>query len=114
MEALSLDMAMRFEQFLVAQVHEYFPNAAQDLGEYGLAATISWGVQRAALHGFRDEFDVLRYVNLMLTLGLEFDTDPEFPWCAEILAKSDWPPAARMDALTERALELTGAAEAQA
>jgi hypothetical protein len=114
MEALSMDMAKRFEQSLVAHVRECFPNAAQDLGEPGLAATVAWGVQRALHYGFREELDVTRYINLMFAQGLEFDCDPEFAWSVEILANTDLPATARMDALTERALEITRAPEAGA
>jgi len=49
------------------------------MGEEGLRDEIRYGMRRARVHGFQSEYDICRYLDLMLTLGSDFDCDPGLP-----------------------------------
>jgi len=75
----------RFEDSMVEHIREFFPEQYDALGETVVRNVIEYGVDRAEAHGFETEPDVNMYIDLMLLLGSNFDTDPQLPWAAEIL-----------------------------
>ncbi|MHC4111574.1 MAG: hypothetical protein ACYSUY_10885 [Planctomycetota bacterium] len=75
----------RFEDSVVEHIREFFPEQYDALGEAVVRKVIEYGVDRAEAHGFETEPDVNMYIDLMLLLGSNFDTDPQLPWAAEIL-----------------------------
>lgn len=78
--------------------------AEEDQDEEEVHATVAHALERADAHGIEDEFDVLRYINLMYSLGPDFDV--ALDWAAAILANVERPARDRMDELTEYALAL--------
>ena len=105
MQAFSLAAIRQFERRALEHVRGCFPGSYEALGEEGARASISWGVEKARGYGLSEEYDVLRFINLMFALGFDFDEDPAYAWAAEILRDPDWSPGARMDMLTARAIE---------
>lgn len=73
----------RFEDSMVEHIREFFPEQYDALGESVVRKVIEYGVDRAEAHGFETEPDVNMYIDLMLLLGSNFDTDPQLPWAAE-------------------------------
>jgi hypothetical protein len=47
------------------------------------------GKQRAASYGMTHRGPVKFYIELLFLLGIDFDTDPQYPWAARILRDSD-------------------------
>lgn len=89
---------------MVAHVNRHLPTRSARVGEDALRALIRDGVQRANGHGFTIEYDVSRYIILMLMLGRGFDEDDKIPWAREMLADQGLGGGRRtMDALYERA-----------
>jgi hypothetical protein len=89
-----------FERELVAYVRQYFPLIASALGDDSVAVAIHDGLARAARHGIRAQRDQSRWVALMFTFGLHFDSDPALPWIAKILDDPELTPATyKMDVL---------------
>jgi len=85
-------------------VNRHLPTRSARVGEDALRALIRDGVQRANGHGFTIEYDVSRYIILMLMLGRGFDEDDKIPWAREMLADQGLGGGRRtMDALYERA-----------
>ena len=55
-------------------------------------------------YGVESEYDVSRYLNLMVVFGDDFDTDPAHPWASDILTlEGGCGGTVRMDALYEEA-----------
>lgn len=54
----------------------HYPALAAQVGPQALAAFVAHGQQRATLHGFTSERDIVQYLLVMLYLGPRFDEDP--------------------------------------
>jgi hypothetical protein len=74
---------------LEAHCREFSPDLCNTLKPEELNAAIRHGLQQAEKHGFTQRGPVRLYVDLMITLGSGFDTDPQYPWAAEFLNARD-------------------------
>ena len=101
-----------FEDEMVAHVRAFAPRHAEVIGEDWVRRAILLGVARAGAYGV-DNPGLLRfYVELMLTLGSMFDTDPLQPWAGEILRDPSLPDqAARVDRLYDATCGYLGAVD---
>lgn len=96
------------EQRMVAYVVKEFPKQSLMLKEAGLVELARYGIGRAAAYGIVAEPDVARYINVMFTLGKDFDRDPRYPWAARTLNDASLgEPSARINRLCAEALEAT-------
>lgn len=86
-----LDQAARkrFEDEMVAHLKGFTPEHSEVLGEPGVRRLIGFAVERAGGHGFRLRGPIRFYLELILMIGSDFDTDPQFPWAAEALGAAD-------------------------
>jgi len=82
----------KFADHALAHVRKFFPKQAERLG-LGERALIRHGIERAAHYGITGRSDVLKYIDLSIVLGREFDVDPKLPWANRILVREDFPPA---------------------
>ncbi len=85
LDAFQRDMTDSYEIRLAAHLERYFPERCRALGPDEVFETIRHGVRRAQGHGFVSERDICKYLNLMFTLGRDFDVDPRWPWAGRIL-----------------------------
>jgi hypothetical protein len=83
-----LQQAVRssFEREMVLHLTDFSPPLVEAIGEDQLRAVIHLGMVRSAQHEFTHRGPVRLYLELMLLFGSHFDTDPQYPWAAEILA----------------------------
>ncbi|WP_437318485.1 hypothetical protein [Sorangium sp. So ce385] len=65
------------------------PHLCEALGAPALRCAIHQAVIDAAAHGFTHRGPVRLYVELTLLFGRGFDTDPQYPWAAEQLARDE-------------------------
>lgn len=72
------------------------------LGRAMVLQSIRLGVQRAHRYGLREEAHVFRYINVMYTLGFEFDEDPRYSWASAILGRGSLTPESKLDLLCAR------------
>jgi hypothetical protein len=77
----------KFENWMFAHLHRFFPAECAAAGDARVIETIRYGIQRAAAHRITDKRDVCRYIDLMVVFGLDFDRDPKLRWAADILAR---------------------------
>jgi len=70
---------------LVQHCRQNSPRLCDVAGDAGIHKVVDLGIRRAEQYGFRDEPQVRFYIDMMLVLGSEFDTDPQFPWAAATL-----------------------------
>lgn len=78
-----------FEEVMVGHVKAFFPNHFKSMKEENIRNTIRYGYSRAKSHGFTTERNVCLYLNNMLVLGSNFDTDPLYPWTYKILHENN-------------------------
>jgi hypothetical protein len=83
-DALAVHARKHFEQRVFDHLRPHFPALFAALGEDEMRIVVEEGARRANDHGFVTERDVCRYVDLMCTLGWDFDE--ELPWAAQVLA----------------------------
>jgi hypothetical protein len=77
----------KFENWMAAHLAKFFPRECAALGESKLLATIQYGIRQAARHGLTVKRDVCKYIDVMIVLGPDFDTDKGYPWAAELLKR---------------------------
>jgi len=93
-----------FKHALAEHLQGLFPTACEQLDESALRSQIDYGIEKAALHGIDTERQAAKYLELMFILGRDFDTDPTYPWAAEILSPhAPMSPAGRMRLLFREA-----------
>jgi hypothetical protein len=78
--------ARGFEDRMLARIAKYFPKHPKLLGDEPLRLLVALALKKAAGYDFTTERNVALYLDLMCLLGSSFDTDPQMPWAAEILA----------------------------
>jgi hypothetical protein len=92
----------KFENWMVAHLSKFFPRQCASLGELKVRETVQYGIQRAACYGLTSKRDVCKYIDIMLVLGPDFDTNQRHAWAGEILSwRTD--PAAKMQTLISAA-----------
>ena len=107
LKALAEAATDEFVATAAAHLTEHYPRTSNLLGEIGLKDAIRRGLAKARRYGIDDEYDALRFLNLMFALGFEFDSDPKYPWARHYLTDSSYGPRAKLDAVTQFALETT-------
>ncbi len=111
-DALSAALSQRFEERMVAHLWEVVPEDCEALGDEEVRRSIQTCLRKAREYRISTAFDILRYLNVMYVLGLDFDTDPRFPWARELLLDFGISPRVRMDRLVRRTHEALAAREA--
>ncbi len=77
---------------------------AQSLTEADADSFVRRGIAAARDHDITTEVGVRQYIDCMVTLGPEFDSDARYPWAQEILSDDGLSPAEKADALAWRKL----------
>jgi hypothetical protein len=86
LEVLERASVKEFEDRTHLHLQQWFPHQCQLLGEDLIRRAIRHGLQKASGYGLTAECCVRSYIESMLILGGEFDTDVPLPWAAEILS----------------------------
>ena len=103
MRAFEQAAARGFEERMLARIREFFPKHARLVGEAQLRLLVKLALDKAQSHLLTTERNVALYLDLMCLLGSAFDSDPQMPWAADILADRSFPTQdAQADLLHER------------
>ncbi|HEX8537609.1 MAG TPA: hypothetical protein VF664_09105, partial [Cystobacter sp.] len=95
-----------FEARMVEHLGEFAPELSRAAGEHSLRKAIRLGIIRAGNYGLTQQGPVRLYLELMVLFGSGFDTDPRYPWAAEILRELDSAPQMqRAERLHEKTLD---------
>lgn len=78
-----------FEEEMLAHLSDFAPQMIKSIGIEQTRKVVQLGVAQAAKYGFTYRGPVRFYLEMMLLFGSAFDTDPQYPWAAEILTKQD-------------------------
>ena len=113
LDALRAPALDDFVDEMMLHVHEYFPKESMALGLEAVRERIEDGIKRAEGHGVTTPKGVCKFINMMMAFGPDFDTHPDTaPWVKPILDDPAVPDGtARMDILSEKALEVLERAE---
>ena len=74
-----------FEELMLPHLKKFFPEFCEAAGEPKLREFIRYGAKRSASYQITAKRDVSRYIDLMVSLGADFDKDKDLPWAGEIL-----------------------------
>ena len=85
---------------LLLHAREVAPDVCAEMSVEHLRSVVAYCLGRCEFYGITRDYDILRYLNLMLVFGFTFDK--EEPWAAAPLAFRN--PYGRMDLLMDRAL----------
>ena len=74
-----------FENEMVAHCRSFSPRLSEVIGEEQLRVAVRQAIGRARVHGLINRGPVRLFIEMTLLFGSAFDTDPQYPWAAEIL-----------------------------
>lgn len=94
-----------FEDAMAQHLKTFSPLLCKAAGEERLRETIRLGISQAGSYGFTFRGPLRLYLELMLSLGSHFDTDPQYPWAIQILSNQEAPQMQRAEALYEKAVD---------
>jgi len=75
----------KFEDEIVEHLKEFAPRHWNMIGERIGREAIRFGIKQAEKYGFTNRGPVRFYIEMMFLFGSFFDTDPQYPWIAEVL-----------------------------
>lgn len=91
---------LEFEIKMLAHIKKFFPAHFEELGEDNCRELTRYGIEQGAKYGFVSERNVCKFIDLMLSFGVEFDKDPKQTWASRMLQDDAWITAnAKMEAL---------------
>jgi hypothetical protein len=74
-----------FENEMVGHLKDFAPGISRAAGEPALRRLIRSGIERSMRFGMTNRGPVRLYLELMVLLGHNYDSDPLLPWAGEIL-----------------------------
>jgi len=102
MKAFAEIEAKKFLDRALLHLARCFPRENKIAGETELRKLVEYAMQRSAAYGVVVERDVLKYLDMMLVFGCDYDVDKRFPWAGEILRTRN-SPEVKIAVLTETA-----------
>lgn len=85
MEVFKQAAIKSFETNMVAHCNNFSPQLCKVIGEEQLRIAIRQAIVKSQSYGFTNKGPVRLFVEMVLLFGSAFDTDPQYPWAAEIL-----------------------------
>ncbi len=99
-EAFRQNALRNFEEEMVEHLQKFAPNHWKAMGEPVGREVIRTGIENAERYGFTNRGPVRFYIELMLTFGSFFDTDPQYPWArSPLMSFEELDQTIRADAL---------------
>ncbi|MFI8223325.1 hypothetical protein [Pseudomonas sp. NPDC085632] len=98
MDAFSQRMLTSFENEMLANSQQYYPELCENVGEHQLRLFVRSAMERAGNFGLSARGPVRLFIEMSLLCGSSFDTDPQYPWAGAIL-RNGKPQMERADAL---------------
>lgn len=89
MEVFRQAIRTAFENEMVGHSKAFSPRLCEVLGEEQLRVALCRVMDRADGYGLTNRGPVRLFIELMFLFGSAFDTDPQYPWAAQILHAAD-------------------------
>ncbi len=90
-EALRAPFRDKTRTELSDHAHSCFPEEVSEMGEESLSEVIDLTLQKAESYKIAFKRDLLKFFNVVLIFGIDFDEGPETDWMKEILADMSTP-----------------------
>ena len=97
MEVFGDYMRRQFEWRMVHHLRARFPNETMLLDEDSLQDLVVSGIRQAEDYGIDVEEDIRRYLEYMMVLSRDFDTNPHTAWASDILRRGNIDGSRKMD-----------------
>lgn len=88
MEAFLQAALQGFEDEMVVHSQDFAPELSDVIGESQLRLAVCAAITRANSYGFTNRGSIRLFIEMTFLFGSHFDTDPQYPWAASILAES--------------------------
>ena len=88
METFQKVALQRFEDEMVVHSQNFSPELCSVIGDAQLRFAVRFAMTRAKSYGFTNRGSIRLFIEMMFLFGSSFDTDPQYPWSARILADS--------------------------
>ena len=75
----------RYARELVVHLQGFAPRLSELRGEKCMRQVVRTGIERAFRHGFTNRGPLRLYIELMVSLGIGFDTDPQYAWARDAI-----------------------------
>jgi hypothetical protein len=102
MGVLGARMRESFESDMVARLRDTYPAQASRHTDAALLAFVRAGIQRAETYRVDTVSDVERWIDLMVRMGPQFDSDPRWPEVLETLRQQEVDAQIRLDMIEAR------------
>jgi hypothetical protein len=103
MEQFGTGALQSFHQRVAAHLREFFPNLVRDADDARIERLVRRAMQRAAAYDIQGELDIVRFIDLCLVLGVNFDFSEAHGWAEQLLRSPGLPAAARLRLVLDRA-----------
>ncbi|MGA2600478.1 MAG: hypothetical protein ABSH09_26220 [Bryobacteraceae bacterium] len=84
-QSLEAAALRNFENEMVEHLFQFARRHSEVVGAESVRNTARMGMERAAKYGFDNRGPVRFYIELIAMFGMDFDTDPQYPWAADAL-----------------------------
>ena len=101
-EAMELVELQKFKKKVSIHLKKIWPENCQNMGDTELYASIDQGLQKAQRYGFKSEYDIVRFIDLMYTLSMDFDDDNGDPEINSLLQNNELMPTSKMDLIYDK------------
>lgn len=82
---ISLQQMAEFKKRLRTHIESHFAPLVEKLNEEECQEFLEEGLRRTTNYRLQTENEVMQYFNIMLTLGVDFEFNEEYPWAKKIL-----------------------------
>jgi hypothetical protein len=89
MHVLGKYMRRQFEDRMTKHLRDNFPAETQALDDPNLRKLVVSGIGRAESYDIESEDDIQRYLEYVMVLSHDFDTNPKSSWARRILLRRD-------------------------
>jgi hypothetical protein len=99
-----------YRELYVDRTRDYFrrnwPRETDDMDDEQLRDMIRDARDRAEGYGISIEADVVRFTEIRLVLGEDFDRSPDYPWASAVLSDDDTDGTIKVEQLAGASLEV--------
>lgn len=94
-----------FEAEMSDHLRQFSPPLCKTLSDDQLLVAVRYGIARAKNYGFDMRGPVRLWLENALVFGSDYDTDPQYPWVAEIVTNNEMIQMHRAERLFEKTVE---------
>lgn len=87
MAALEEARWLSFSEELIRHCYDFAPELCRVAGELNVRKAVKFGISQGRKYGFDRHGPLRLYIEMMLSFGIAFDSDPLLPWAGRVLSE---------------------------